>query len=84
MKFIDKILTYPDVYFTTNWQMIQWMRDPTPNSQLANFEPFRCDTTNLSADGKFKFSVCNHANVCNLRSVFELSALSIRFKLFKA
>ena len=24
MKFIDKILTLPDAYFTTNWQMIQW------------------------------------------------------------
>lgn len=68
IKFIDKILSYQDVYFTTNWQMLQWMRDPTPVNQLSNFEPFKCDhLSNLGADGKFKFSVCNHANVCNLR-----------------
>lgn len=64
---MDKILTYPDVYFTTNWQMIEWMRNPVTLNQLANFEPFRCDTSNLSEDGKFKYSACNHASVCNLK-----------------
>lgn len=26
IKFMDEILSYGDVYFTTNWQMLQWLR----------------------------------------------------------
>lgn len=33
----------PDVYLVTNWQAIQWIRDPTPLSRMHNFEPFKCD-----------------------------------------
>ncbi|KAI1289808.1 hypothetical protein HDE_08505 [Halotydeus destructor] len=42
VRFMDDILEKPDVYFTTNYQMIQWMRDPVPTSQIDNFEPWDC------------------------------------------
>lgn len=32
-----------DVWLITNWQAIQWVRDPTPVSKLNNFQPFQCD-----------------------------------------
>ena len=62
------------------------MRDPTPIDQLGNFEPFRCDLSNISSDGKFKNGVCNHANVCNLRhksggTRFMVSKILIKFKI---
>lgn len=31
-----------DVWFVTNWQAIQWMREPTPISHLSSFEPWGC------------------------------------------
>lgn len=43
INFIDTILTMKDVWLLTNWQAIQWVRDPTPISRLNNFQPFQCD-----------------------------------------
>lgn len=33
----------PDVWIVTNWQALQWVRDPTPISRLNNFQPFQCN-----------------------------------------
>lgn len=33
----------PDVWIVTNWQMLQWVRDPTPISRINSFQPFQCD-----------------------------------------
>lgn len=43
VRFMDEMLELNDVYMVTNWQMLQWMRQPTPLSQIKNFPPFRCD-----------------------------------------
>ncbi|XP_052739383.1 serine-rich adhesin for platelets isoform X4 [Bicyclus anynana] len=59
IKFLDFINKMPDVWIVTNWQAIQWVRDPTPISRLNNFQPFQCNY----ADRPKK---CNNAKVCNL------------------
>lgn len=43
IKFLDHILTKSDVYFVTNWQMIQWMKEPTSLDEIGNFKPWKCD-----------------------------------------
>lgn len=43
INFIDTILAMKDVWLLTNWQALQWVRDPTPVSRLNNFQPFQCD-----------------------------------------
>lgn len=60
LRFMDEILQMPDVFFTTNWQMIQWMRDPTPVDQISSFEPFRCDVDRDLPDA------CDNPVVCNI------------------
>lgn len=62
MKFIDEILRNKDVFFTTNWQMIQWIRSPTLTSEIDSFEPWKCE--NSRAD---RPPPCHHPNVCNVR-----------------
>lgn len=32
-----------DVWLVTNWQAIQWVRDPTPLDRVKSFKPFQCD-----------------------------------------
>ncbi|XP_039760431.1 uncharacterized protein LOC120634100 [Pararge aegeria] len=59
IKFLDFINKMPDVWIVTNWQALQWVRDPTPISRLNNFQPFQCNY----ADRPKK---CNNAKVCNL------------------
>lgn len=53
-----------DVYFVTNWQMLQWMRNPVPLDKLASFEPLQCDVKKLRDT---RPEPCNHPNVCNVR-----------------
>jgi len=43
MNFLDTIMNMPEVWLVTNWQAIQWARDPTPISRLNQFTPFGCD-----------------------------------------
>ncbi|CAH1153305.1 unnamed protein product [Phaedon cochleariae] len=59
INFIDSILAYKDVWFLTNWQAIQWVRDPTPISRLGSFQPFQCDYSDRPKR-------CNNPKVCNL------------------
>ncbi|KAL1493380.1 hypothetical protein ABEB36_011444 [Hypothenemus hampei] len=59
INFIDTILTMKDVWLVTNWQAIQWVRDPTPISKLNNFKPFQCDYSDRPKR-------CNNPKVCNL------------------
>nr|CAI5846300.1 unnamed protein product [Callosobruchus analis] len=59
INFIDSILTMKDVWLVTNWQAIQWVRDPTPISRLTNFEPFQCNYGDRPKR-------CNNPKVCNL------------------
>ncbi|CAH1736815.1 unnamed protein product [Aphis gossypii] len=59
IKFLDNIVSMPEVWIVTNWQAIQWVRDPTSISRLQSFTPFHCD---LSERPK----KCNNPKVCNL------------------
>ncbi|XP_066155379.1 uncharacterized protein Cda5 isoform X4 [Euwallacea fornicatus] len=59
INFIDTILTMKDVWLITNWQALQWVRDPVPISRLNNFQPFQCDYSDRPKR-------CNNPKVCNL------------------
>ncbi|XP_022243245.1 uncharacterized protein LOC106460759 [Limulus polyphemus] len=59
MKFLDDILSKGDVWVITNWQLIQWLRSPTPISKLNNFEPWQCKRKDLPPP-------CHHPTVCNV------------------
>ncbi|XP_012275214.1 uncharacterized protein LOC105696933 isoform X1 [Orussus abietinus] len=59
ISFLDTIVAMDDVWVVTNWQALQWVRNPTPLSLMGNFEPFGCNY----ADRPKK---CNNAKVCNL------------------
>lgn len=43
IKFLDTINAMNDVYIVTNWQALQWVRDPTPISRINSFQPFQCN-----------------------------------------
>jgi len=43
IAFLDTIVEMPDVWLVTNWQAIQWVRDPTPLSRINSFPPFQCN-----------------------------------------
>ena len=40
---MDYMQKLPDVHFVTNYQAIEWMRNPTPINELNNFQPWQCD-----------------------------------------
>jgi len=42
ISFLDTIVAMDDVWIITNWQAIQWIRNPTPLALLHTFEPFGC------------------------------------------
>lgn len=43
IKFLDTINAMNDVFIITNWQALQWVRDPTPISRINSFLPFQCN-----------------------------------------
>nr|CAD7569198.1 unnamed protein product [Timema californicum] len=43
IAFLDTLVAMKDVWLVSNWQAIQWVRDPTPLSRINNFPPFQCD-----------------------------------------
>ncbi|XP_050342722.1 uncharacterized protein LOC126768551 isoform X5 [Nymphalis io] len=59
IKFLDFINQMPDVWIVTNWQALQWVRDPTPISRMNNFQPFQCNYQDRPKK-------CNNPKVCNL------------------
>ena len=61
MTFMDEILTKKDVYFVTKYQMIQWIRNPTPLSHIESFDAWNCDYEDRP-------SACKNPTVCNVGS----------------
>ncbi|XP_043470711.1 uncharacterized protein LOC122503970 isoform X2 [Leptopilina heterotoma] len=59
LSFLDTIVAMDDVWVITNWQALQWVRNPTPLGLLDNFEPFGCNYPDRPKK-------CNNAKVCNL------------------
>ncbi|GAV02037.1 hypothetical protein RvY_12650 [Ramazzottius varieornatus] len=41
-KFVETMLSKKDVFFVTIDQVIQWMKNPTPLSQIKDFKPWQC------------------------------------------
>lgn len=57
-KFVDHVSkAYPNTYFVSFKQMLDWVRAPTPASQASNI--FRCDDP-----GKVKLTSCNRPQTC--------------------
>lgn len=63
-KFIDDTLQLPDVYFVTSNQMIEWMRDPKPLSELQNFQPWKCNKRQFEP----REIACSSPKTCKLYS----------------
>ncbi|XP_053618934.1 uncharacterized protein Cda5 isoform X6 [Plodia interpunctella] len=59
IMFLDFINQMQDVWIITNWQALQWVRDPTPISRINNFQPFQCNYPDRPKK-------CNNPKVCNL------------------
>ncbi|XP_037032249.1 mucin-5AC isoform X2 [Bradysia coprophila] len=59
IKFLDTINAMNDVWIVTNWQALQWVRDPTPIERINQFQPFQCDYSDRPKR-------CNNPKVCNL------------------
>lgn len=39
------MVSHEHVWIVTNWQAIQWMKNPTPLNKLNDFEPWMCKDT---------------------------------------
>ncbi|XP_053979906.1 uncharacterized protein LOC128877009 isoform X1 [Hylaeus volcanicus] len=59
ISFLDTIVAMDDVWIVTNWQAIQWVRNPTPLPLMHTFEPFGCNYPDRPKK-------CNNPKVCNL------------------
>nr|XP_033325803.1 uncharacterized protein LOC117220186 isoform X2 [Megalopta genalis] len=59
ISFLDTIVAMDDVWIVTNWQAIQWVRNPTPLPLMHTFEPFGCNYPDRPKK-------CNNPRVCNL------------------
>ena len=46
-KFLEEMVSRPDVYLVSSWEAIQWMRNPTPQSQV-NKQLTRCKQINIT------------------------------------
>ena len=62
LKFMDTVTNLPEVFFVTNWQMLQWMRQPTPLNDINSFEPWQCPKNSDRPPP------CYHPTVCNVKS----------------
>lgn len=69
IKFMDEMLKMKDVYVVTNWQMIQWMRNPTPLSHIKNFAPFGC------SDIRDRPPHCKQAHTCKVNFRNEIRTM---------
>lgn len=59
-KFIDHVSkTYPNTWFVSFKQMIEWMRNPVPISSANQSPAFKCDEP-----GKIKLTSCNRPQTC--------------------
>jgi len=48
-EFLDWVQVQQDVWIITNYQLVQWMQNPTPVSDLNNFAPLKCPVPQVSA-----------------------------------
>lgn len=62
-RFITEILRLPDVWFVTNSQAIQWMKQPTTLADIQSFEPWNCKKQFDQSE-----VACTQPNICRLHS----------------
>lgn len=66
-NFISEVLKYPDVWFVTNSQVIEWIKNPKTLDKLATFDPWKCKKYLNRSE-----LACSLPNVCKLYSrVFQ-------------
>lgn len=54
-RFIDELVKMPDVWIVNMQEVIHWMREPTPHTQLNSFEPWKCAAqVSVSEEALFK------------------------------
>ncbi|GAA6039993.1 hypothetical protein JCM8097_002657 [Rhodosporidiobolus ruineniae] len=46
-NFLDWVQSHPNVWIVSNEQMLEWIRNPVPNSQIANVKALQCSTPNI-------------------------------------
>ncbi|CAO1384653.1 unnamed protein product [Diamesa hyperborea] len=63
-KFMDYMQTLPDVYFTTQYNAVQWMKHPVPVDQMKTFEPWSCKPRQFEQNE----ITCNLPYSCKLHS----------------
>lgn len=65
LKFVDEMVQRPDVWIVSSWEILQWMQNPTPQSQMNQFEPWKakCDKP-----VPLEEQACSLPNVCKLFS----------------
>jgi len=59
IAFLDTITAMDDVWLTTNWQALQYVRDSVPLSQVKNYKPFQCNYPDRPPR-------CDRPKVCNV------------------
>ncbi|XP_075676890.1 uncharacterized protein LOC113790217 isoform X3 [Dermatophagoides pteronyssinus] len=69
IRFLDEMLQLDDIYLVTNWQMIQWMRNPTPLTHMKKFKPFGCDHI------RNRPPLCKAPHTCKARFRSEIRTL---------
>lgn len=66
-KFLGNMMQYPDVWFVTNWQAIEWMKRPTRLDDLNSFDAWNCKRHFQPSE-----IACDKPNACKLYSrVFQ-------------
>ncbi|BGP58087.1 hypothetical protein JCM8202_006212 [Rhodotorula sphaerocarpa] len=54
-NFLDWVQSFPNVWIVNNQQMLEWIKNPVPNSQIAGVKALQCHTPDVPADEK----ICN-------------------------
>lgn len=54
-EFLDWVQEQQNVWLISNEQLLAWVKNPTPISQLNSFEPFKCSTPQVDSSLK----ICN-------------------------
>uniref|UniRef100_T1JA58 NodB homology domain-containing protein n=1 Tax=Strigamia maritima TaxID=126957 RepID=T1JA58_STRMM len=62
LDFVNTVLALNDVYFVATWQAIEWMKHPTPLSEIASLPAWSCRQLRAHANG-----VCNKPKVCSFK-----------------
>ncbi|XP_066258996.1 chitin deacetylase 1 [Euwallacea similis] len=63
-EFLTQVLSKPDVWFVTNSQAIEWMRNPTSLKKLLKFKPWDCRRNSKRSHE----IACQVPNTCHLMS----------------